>query len=658
MIAAKGVLPDPIWRKIQVMNFIDFAIVHHANQYMITNGYLNREGLDDVIGVRGRSVGYHKVFELHEAYKIPFNLHVSGTLLETILWHCPDVLSHLRNLNRQGLLDFIGSSYGQNIMRFFGEEHNFRQLNEEINLYGLHLGIEPKSLKVFWPPERVWDTKRLAPSLTDNRLSNGGYQYILVDDRLFYPAERGMPSREAFDQAEDKRLSDFYPCRIFQGRGLTALPISFFLRRNIPPRPQGGLEGLEELFHWLARENSQAECKLIAIYGDDLEKSAGCCGWNEEGTAQYEKFLEWLARNPWIRPVKLNEWVGHCDSCQRPIEVGTYFEMSRHFGAGEGYENWYYDPKWDHYKRYYEWSENQVKEITEKGADPALLEMAWKHLLATSWETAWHIPAYGVHGAASSTHEPGPWIKALASHSRHAAVIAEAARWMRHRDGAAYGYLEDMDRDGHPELILKNERLFAVFSPSCGGRLVYLFNISGDQGKMVIGNPCDDWNWMEELNQYMEIPANHPGALVDAGYENDRYEVTVTQRGGEETRAVLVNGQAKSRAFGLEKTLGLVQDKNEIEVTYRLPENLASLSIECGLSPDYLHLLRSGRNSLKEYKKLDSWGYSNNNVSVWVRLDDPTKTVFSDTDTREFGHGYAIRVQILHGLFKIWIGTG
>lgn len=641
------------------MGCIDFAIVHHANQYIITNGYRNREGLDDVLGIRGGHTGYLKILELHQEYKIPFNLHLSGTLFETILWHCPDFLDHLRALREQGLVDFICSSYGQNIMRFFDYRHNFRQLNECIRLYREQLGAEPRELKVFWPPERIWDTKRLAPVLTDGDLLNQGHQYVLIDDRLFYPARHGMPSRRVFDEGLERSCADFYPCRIVQGNGLTALPISSFLRQNIPPRDNGSLERLDELFRWLAEKNSQVECSLIAIYGDDLEKSSGCCGWDEGGPAQYEAFLQWLVRNPWVRPVKLNQWVSTtCVACQKPIEVGSYFEMSRQFGAGEGYEKWYFDPNWKLYRGYYAWTEEKVAEISAKGGDPDLLEMAGKHLLASSWETAWHTPPYGVHGNAASAIEPSPWIKAVTSHSRHAAVIAEAAYWMKHKDGSACACLEDIDNDGQEELILKNERLFAVFSPACGGRLVYLFNVSGAGGKMVIGNPSDDWNWLEELNKYMRVPPNHPGALAEAGYEDDRYEAAVTEHHGDEARAILVNKQENSQAEGLEKSLRLVRGSDEIEVTYQLPGNLADLAIDCGLSPDYAHLLRAGRGLLKEHAAPDSRGFSNNGVSVWVRLEDPARTVFdSEAMPREFGHGCTIRLRPVTAPFTIWIGT-
>jgi hypothetical protein len=637
---------------------VDFAIVHHANQYIITDGYQNREGLNDLVGAQAGGNSYLKVLELHQKYEIPFNLHVSGTLLEAILWHSPDFFRRLKDLWVQGLVDFIGSSYGQNIMRFFGPQHNFRQLNEELRLYREQFIVDPRYVKVFWPPERLWDTDRLAPVIADRQLLNEGYQYVLVDDRLFYPAANGSPSRKDFDRGRERSLSDFYPCRIARGGGLSALPISSLLRLNIPPRDNGNLERVEEFFRWLAERSPDAECDIIAIYGDDLEKSAGCCGWDSGGPAHYESFLKWLARNRWIRPVKLNIWApAHCSSCQKTVDVGSYFEMSSLFGAGEGYENWYGDPKWDKYRNYYAWSEGKVTEASQKGGDPALLDLAWKHLLASAWETAWHTPPYGVHGGSSATNEPSPWIKAIASHSRHAAIIAEAASWMRHKDGKAHAYLVDMDNDGFEELVLESDVLFAVFSPACGGRLVYLFNVGGAEGKMTIGNPSDDWNWLEELNQYMEMPANHPGALTEAGHEDDRYEVSVSET-GDEARAVLINKQDGSRAFGLEKSLRIAREGNEIEVTYRLPPDLPGLTIEFGLSPDYRSLLRSERGALKEYSSSGVRGYSHNGSSVWVRLEDPEKTVHDrDAGPRAIGHGVVIRVRALGSPFTVHVGT-
>src|SRR5213594_3107025 len=107
---------------------LSFAVVHHANQYLITDGYENRDGLKAVLGERNSTTGLSRVLELHRIHRIPANLHISGTLLEAIAWCQPDFLHQLRALYVDGLIEFVGSCYGQNLMRFFGYDHNLKQL--------------------------------------------------------------------------------------------------------------------------------------------------------------------------------------------------------------------------------------------------------------------------------------------------------------------------------------------------------------------------------------------------------------------------------------------------------------------------------------------------------------------------------------------------
>jgi hypothetical protein len=73
-----------------VRRTVSIALVHHANQYIITNGYQNREGLDELVGTFGSNNGYLKILELHKTYRIPMNLHLSSTLIEALLWQRPD----------------------------------------------------------------------------------------------------------------------------------------------------------------------------------------------------------------------------------------------------------------------------------------------------------------------------------------------------------------------------------------------------------------------------------------------------------------------------------------------------------------------------------------------------------------------------------------
>ena len=530
-----------------VSKSVCLAIVHHANQYIITNGYASRSGLNE------SADGYLKILKLHQAHEVPFHLHVSGTLLECLMWYRPDVLSILRELLDQGLVELIGSSYGQNIMRFFSHEHNLKQLNEQLALYRDLLNVEPRTVQVFWPPERVWDTRRLAPVLTNSTLLNGGYAYVLVDDRTLYRLDDGNSSRRMFDQRDGLGMRDYTACRIHDGNELIALPISRTLRWNIPPRDETSLERMEQLLDEFDEATESAEA-TIAIYADDMEKTAGIGGWDPRGPAHFDVFLRWMSRNRSFRPVKLRDWAARQRVVkERPIDVGTYLELSDQFGAGDDYENWYFDPQWDIYRSYYADSETKVKQRAAAGANVELIDLAWKQLLVSSWETAWHTPSCGVHGDPLNHGEPSPWIKAVASHGRHAIVIAEAAHWMTHQDGAAHACLVDIDGDGEEELILKNDKLFAVFTPRWGARLVYLFNIEGKDGKMVVGNPCDDWNWQEELNKFMRVPANHPGALTDLDFEDDQYEATPDSVDGVEVSVRLTNVEHASLACGMQK---------------------------------------------------------------------------------------------------------
>lgn len=585
------------------------------------------------------------------------NLHMSGTLLESLAWHCPDLLSELKELAKLDLVELVGSSYGQNAMRFFSYEHNFRQLREELFLYESLLGRDPETIATFWVPERLWETEALAAVLTDERLQNRGYENVLVDDRLLYSCTGNPSPRHIYDYEQTWDPANFQICRVRHGRGLCALPISNNLRQNIPPRSPKSMERVSTQLHWLLDMNPSYENRLIAIYADDMEKVAGV-GWDPDGPSQFEKLLRWISENRWVKTVKLSQWV----SAQRPtverlIETGTYVELANEFEAGEGYEKWYYDPRWAQYGRLYDWSEKRVQELVSRGSDPSLIELAWKILLASTWQTAWHTPRTGAHGELNSDGAPSAWVRAIASHSRIAAVVAEAAYWMKHGDGYAHAHLQDLDNDGHAELVVRNDHLFAVFSLLNGGRLVYLFGITNAPGRLFIGNPIDDWNLLEALHEYMDEPPNHPGAFSDVGFEHDSFSAEIQLAEGMKIKVRLRNIEEDSDARGLDKTVGLQSGDPELRMDYSLPPSMSKISTEIGLSPDYSQLLHNGEtNTRKISPREEVRGWANGNVVCWVKLAGGPVSWDSPRQAR-FGHGYLLRVSS-SGNFGVSIGMG
>ncbi len=632
------------------------AIVHHANQFIITDGYENRMGISSIVGTTGGSTGLTRVLDLHERYRVPLNLHISGTLLESLAWHCPSFLSKVRSLANAGILELIGGSYGQNMMRFFSREHNFRQLSEELLLYNNFLGWEPGKVTTFWTTERLWDTENLAPIVTDSRLPNGGYRRVILDDRLLYSSSGSPSPRQLYDYQPRWDPLSFNSYRIKNGNGLHALPISFHLRQNIPPKTDENLGRVKAQLNWLLDINAHFNNRLIAIYADDMEKSAGV-GWDPNGPSQFEKLLKWVSESSLVQTVKLNEWSSsHTVTGEKSIDPGSYRELVNEFEAGENYDNWYHDDKWAPYRHYHNWSEARVLDLESQGADPGLIDLAWKILLATAWQTAWHTPQTGAHGERNSDRGPSPWVKAIASHSRLAAIVAEAAHWMLEKDDLCHTLLQDIDQDGNDELILKNNSLFAVFTPRNGGRLVYLFTVRAPPGRLVVGNPIDDWNLLEGLHEYMDVPPNHPGALSDVGCEHANYSPEIIARDGDAASAKLVNIEENSPGYWVEKNLTLRSNETAIRVDYKLPSSLTRLSTEVGFSPDYLQLLRKGNHSVKKYSPTENVrGWANKHVTVGVRLDG--ESAFWDMPRQEkFGHGYLLRVTGI-GNFTVWTGA-
>jgi hypothetical protein len=620
------------------------ALVHHANQYLITDGYDNREGLAAILGTPQSPNGLARVLALHEEYCIPLNLHVSGTLLEAIAWHQPAFLEQVRRLLRSGLIELVGSCYGQNIMRFFSAEYNRKQLNEELRLYRYHLDANPESVRTFWPPERVWETRRMAPALRDARLLNNGYSSVLVDDRLLFAPKDPAYSREFYD-AGGVWTSDLYRMHeADDGLGLTVFPISATLRRSMPPGQEEDWQQVRTELQALLVHAAEPGPGLLAVYADDMEKVAGIGEWGHEGTDRYEQFLKWLRANDWVMPVKLTNWAAENQPAGvRKIDTGTFEELAKDFKAGEGYERWYLAPDWAPYRGYFTQAEARVREVATLGGDAALLELAEKQLLVGNWETAWHTPSDGPHGDPDRNGHASPWARALTSHVRHAAVTAEAALWARMRDGQAHASLADVDGDGERELIIKNDALYAVFTPRWGGRLVYLYSVSVEPGAMVIGNPCDDWNWMEELNRYMEVPRNHPGALADVGFENDEYAAEIAIASGDSVRVRMTNTEAASAARDLVKEISLPAQSASLHVSYVLPRRMRGVAVEFGLSPDYLSLLRTGSACMQLYSNDQGKGWAAGNVAVAVSIGEGVR--WGKPVQRRFGHGCMLRAE-------------
>jgi hypothetical protein len=332
------------------------------------------------------------------------------------------------------------------------------------------------------------------------------------------------------------------------------------------------------------------------------------------------------------------------------VQPGTFVELAREWRAGEDYHGWSEDPAWTPYRGYLEGAQRAVEATEHEDADPGLVALAWKHLLASSYETAWRDT--------SAPDAPvAPWSKALASHARACSVLVAAARWFGRAEFQPYAELVDVDGDGEDELVMANRNVFAVVAPRHGGRLVYLTTRSEHGAALVVGNPSDDWNWQESLNRYMDEPANHPGALADGEGTHDRYDVTVTLE-GDDVIVDMVDVEPGSAMSGTRKRILLEADSQALAVGYDVPPELPMLTVEVCLSTDYYSLLRNGRRDVRRFGGRTVRGMRSGTTRAWVALAGDEETSWHTPRRGEVGHGLVVEVCSRAPSFHLLIGVG
>lgn len=419
------------------------------------------------------------------------------------------------------------------------------------------------------------------------------------------------------------------------------------LRYWLPPQDQEHWRSLTRLTDLTLAPGDDA----ILVYADDLEKTAGLGPWRSDGLNRYEAFLRWLVSQPKLVPVLLDEWLEQRrrPAAERSLEAGTFVELSQQWGAGEDYRGWSRDPEWLRSRSHLDQARRTVEAAEQDSAAPGLLALAWKHLLASSYETAWR-------DTAAPDRPLAPWSKALASHARSSSAIVAAARWLGAPRRPAYAELTDIDGDGEAEVVLANDHLMALLTPHNGGRLVQLATRSPSGGALMIGNPSDDWNWQESVNRYMDEPANHPGALADAGFAHDRYDATLAAT-DDAALVDLVDVEEDSFLGGARKRLLLDADSPAMLVRYELPDGLSGLAVDVCLSPDYLSLLRNGRSGVRRIGGRTWRGARNGPLAAWVALaaDEPTQWRAPPAGV---GHGVVVRLRSTSSVFHLLLGVG
>jgi hypothetical protein len=466
------------------------AFVHHGNQGLTYTSVFRGNG-------GSTTAGFDEVLEVHQARGVPGNFHMSGTLITAAEWYDPSFNQWLRDGITGGYVAMLTSAYAQHIMPFVTNEMNNWAVNIEHDLIQTKYNY---NTRVAWVPERVWLAGCCYPngSLVDTWLGDNWQQHgvdaVILDD---WPHVSGQSDRKIHWMNNSSGVT------------LRVIPIDGEFTGNVHYNPSAAIAQIQGTGQY-----------GIVVYGTDWEAAAemadfGCTDCLEN----YTQVINWAADNyPAVGVWKLDSALDNPDFNGWGINVGngTYGLIGGDQGYGGSNNSWYADwagtashsdfhsPTVWNYGTVWTTAYNNL--ITAPSNN--LSETGWYILMTNLHETAWHD---NMGGPISG------WEHRYSAHIKDANVYAEAARWAAGQYAIPVNaYFSDIDQDGVNELVIHNERVFAVFE-TIGGRAQWIFakDAAGTvYNYSVVGS--DNTYWAETDGDYDEPNSNnHQAAFAE-----------------------------------------------------------------------------------------------------------------------------------------------
>lgn len=554
------------------------AFVHHGNQGLAYSDVF-RGRWDDPEGS-----GFDEALQVHEATLIPGNFHLCGPLQTSTEWDANsgdpvDFNAWLAAGVSAGWAGMVTSAWGQHIMPFVRGEMNDWAVNIQTQMIDYRYGYYPR---VAWVPERVWLDPYAYPNagvidnLIDNWTAHGVWAVILDDD----------VHCQGYDNHQVHQ---------FGGSSLKVLPRDRSFTGNIV-----GGNGAAALQTLTDLSNSGLGDYRIVCYAEDWEAAAEMGSW-ASSTPHAKETYDWFigkcsAESAWISVWKVADAVSNPDfqgSSSFNVTYGTYNEIGGTGGYGGGNNGWY--THWAGYVPYATGGDgngncdpgrggnckdhgtiwNDAFNALMSAPSNNISEAGWYTMMMNLHETGWHD---GLGGEISG------WQLRYAGHIKNASIYAEASRWANGDYASATGaYLADIDNDGWDELVMHNDRVFAVFE-GIGGRATNVFAKGPGYAHSIVG--VDVAYWAGTEGDYNDV--NHVGLLSDVGpnYQHNLYGMTVVQAGGTTVEAELTHQQLK-------KKVSLTLGNPYIKITYDVGQSVQY--VKGGYSPGLVDLIWNAR---------------------------------------------------------------
>ena len=539
---------------------------------------------------------------------IPFQIQISGTLLNDITWFGGETIQLIKEGVEDGQFEILGSTYAQNVMFASGNEWlNGQQIETHRNLLKQIFDVEPVG---FWNPERVY-TQSFVPLL-----ANRGYKYTMVESHILDNSNLKSPlhlvRKTKLGESElniihdDTEFKKLFDREAIETGGVDSLLI--YLRR---------LYEEERSEDYLVCYFQDAEASGLWQYerGEDPKEA-----WKNVDSAltrlKEENWIEITTGSKFFETTKITEE-------HSPIADGQADWMIE-FAQNSGFVDWYHYLETDPIQNYFRSvmdpvrdSIHSVRILVEQENTPTgakkLFHRAVRTFLAHEYEygASWY------------------WFKECADFGLSTEALVSLRAAQHALDPMVRTYREDINKDGVSEIVLVNEVDMVVLSPQ-GGRLLYWFDLI--KGESLIGSEnftyyaekyVDGNRYIPTLRGTKEVfPAKRNNAVFPEIFDmkfqirrralNDWIYVRGVLEDSLVFRDYIVKIENNAVLFSylsenIELTKSIdISGSEGLKVKYSIlnikEEALpVTFSIENGFSPSYVKIMDYGPNSLKYY---------------------------------------------------------
>jgi hypothetical protein len=433
---------------------------------------------------------YLPFLDLFESYpNLKLALHTSGSLIEWLDAHHPEYLDRVANLVASGRIEIVGGPFYEPILAMIPPRDRIGQIRSYRQWLENRLGA---TVRGAWIPERVWEQNMASD------LAVAGVDYIILDDSHFKSAGLNEDQLFGYYLTED------------DGRLVRVFPGSERLRYVIPfAAPHAAIDHLREI--------AERTPNAVAVFADDGEKF-GC--WPETKKPVFEE--GWLrqffdlvtANSDWINVTTPSETIDNVLPLGSIyVPEGSYREMTEWVlppqqlaAYEEARKDLQTQPKWPAMNRFVHggmWRNflTRYPEVNEMYARATMVSRRLEQMQAGRTQNP-HAVISGPHtnghhgasrddllnraqtelhrGQCNCPYWHGAFGGVYLPHLRNAIYqhLIAADNLLDQAAGRRGPWVEatshDFNLDGRPDVLLTNDKLAALLTPSRGGQIYEL----------------------------------------------------------------------------------------------------------------------------------------------------------------------------------------